>query len=129
MFPDVVAGSVRVTASIVVAVWQEIPGGFDLVGHSTTTIADTGWRDQSHGPELRSFSRQVRPHEATGRVLVQAGRTYVAGIVARVSASSTLTDSQGRPVRPPDPAAFRVWGQLNASVRAIWVQRGTTYIA
>jgi hypothetical protein len=128
MFPTRVAGSVRVTASLVVALWQEIPNGFDLLDHETTVIADSHWRDQSHGPELRGFAQTFTPPAVSASFLVQRGRTYLVGAVVRIAAWSTLTDTNGRPVPPLEPGQFKLWGQVNGLVRSIRVVTGQVHL-
>jgi hypothetical protein len=60
--------------------------------------------------------------------LVQKARTYLLGVVARVSVFSTLTDDRGRKLPLITGGVFRVWGSLGCFVPKIEVHQTKVYI-
>lgn len=120
-FPKEAAGFVEVKAELLLAAWQQIPGGFDLLGFKQFDVATSGRRDQTFGPELHDFQRSFDETTLSAPFLVQRGRTYLLGVVSRISITSTLTDNQGRPLPPISNTEFRVWGSMNSIVPQISV--------
>ena len=112
-FPQLAAGHVEVKAQLLLAAWQQIPGGFDLLGFKQFEVATSGRRDQSHGPELLSFQRSFAGPSLSAPFVVQGGRTYLLGVVNRISVTSTLTSNTGRPLPPISNTGLRVWGSMN----------------
>ncbi len=55
-FPTLSAGHVTLKASVVLAAWQVIPGGYDLIDYAVQPIARIT-RDQSFGPERAEAAR------------------------------------------------------------------------
>lgn len=118
-FPQLAAGYVEVKAHLLLAAWQQIPGGFDLLGFKSFEVATSGRRDQSHGPELLSFQRSFADPSLSAPFVVQGGRTYLLGVVSRISVTSTLTSNTGRPLPPISNTELRVWGSMNCVVPQI----------
>lgn len=118
-FPQLVAGSVEVKVSLQLAAWQKIPGGFDLLGYRSFAVATSGRRDQSHGAELQSFQRAFSGANLSAPFVVQSGRTYLLGVVARVDVLSTLTTNTGAALPAVSNTLLRVWGQMNCLVPQI----------
>jgi hypothetical protein len=115
-FPTLSAGSVTLRASVVLASWQVIPGGFDLLDYAVSPIAGIT-RDQSHGAERAKLPGSLfTPRRFRKRFLVQRGREYLFGVVGRVEATSTLTDTQGRPLTGPNGTNFKVYTWINLGI-------------
>jgi hypothetical protein len=117
-FPQLAAGQVEVKAQLLLAAWQPIPGGFDLLGFKSFNVATSGLRDQSHGPELREFQSSF---DGSAPFVVQLGRTYLLGVVSRIIVSSTLTDNHGAPLPNISSNLLKVWGVMNCVVPLISV--------
>ena len=118
-FPELAAGSVEVSAHLLLAAWQQIPGGFDLLGFKHFDVATSGRRDQSHGPESQQFQRSFDGPSLSAPFVVQHGRTYLLGVVSRISVTSTLTSNTGAPLPPISNTQLRVWGSMNCVVPQI----------
>lgn len=118
-YPTLSAGHVTLRASVVLASWQVIPGGFDLLDHAVSPIAGIT-RDQSYGPERAKLPGSLfTPRPFRKRFLVQGGREYLFGVVGRVEAMSTLTDPQGRPLSGTNGTNFKVY---------TWITLGIPYM-
>lgn len=118
-FPELAAGDVEVKSHLLLAAWQQIPGGFDLLDFKQFDVATSGPRDQSHGPELPSFQRSFAGPSLSAPFVVQGGRTYLLGVVNRISVISTLTSNTGKPLPPISNTRLRVWGSMNCVVPQI----------
>lgn len=118
-FPQLAAGYVEVKTQLLLAAWQQIPGGFDLLGFKQFDVATSGRRDQSDGPELRHFQSSFDGPNLSAPFVVQHGRTYLLGVVCRISVISTLTTNTGGPLPPINSAALKVWGSMNCVVPQI----------
>ena len=128
-FPAVSAGSVTLTASVVLAAWQVIPGGYDLLDYASTPIARIT-RDQSHGPERAKLPGSLyTPRTFRKRFLVQKGREYLFGTVGRVQATSTLTASDGRPLSGTDGTNFKVYGWITLGIPYMTVETAQVHLA
>ncbi len=119
-FPKLAAGYVEIWADLVVSAWQQIPGGFDLLGFKVFDVATSGRRDQTHGPELRPFQRSFSGSNLSAPFVVQGGRTYLLGVVGRINVTSTLTANTAGGALPPfNNNELRVWGSMNCVVPEI----------
>ena len=118
-FPTLAAGHVEVKAQLILAAWQQIPTGFDLLGFKTFDVATSGRRDQSFGPELINFQKSFDSSTLSAPFVVQHGRTYLLGVVGRISIASTLTTNSGGPLPPISNHMLRVWGSMNCVVSEI----------
>jgi len=118
-FPELAAGYVEVKAYLLLAAWQQIPGGFDLLDFKQFNVATSGRRDQSFGPELHQFQSSFNGPSLSASFVVQGGRTYLLGVVNRISVTSTLTSNTGRPLPPISNTLLRVWGSMNCVVPQI----------
>ncbi|KAF0191074.1 MAG: hypothetical protein FD165_2149 [Gammaproteobacteria bacterium] len=118
-FPELAAGYVEVKAQLLLAAWQQIPGGFDLLGFRQFDVASSGRRDQTFGPELRPFMTSFSGPSLSAPFVVQRGRTYLLGVVNRVSVISTLTSNTGKPLPAISNTLLRVWGSMNCVVPQI----------
>ncbi len=118
-FPKLAAGFVEVKAHLLLAAWQQIPGGFDLLGFKHFDVATSGRRDQSSGPESQQFQSSFDGPNLAAPFVVQRGRTYLLGVVSRISVTSTLTSNSGEPLPPISNTQLRVWGAMNCVVPEI----------
>jgi hypothetical protein len=118
-FPELAAGYVEVNAHLLLAAWQQIPDGFDLLGFKQFDVATSGRRDQSFGPLLYQFQRSFDGLSLSAPFVVQGGRTYLLGVVGRISITSTLTSNTGAPLPPISNTTLRVWGAMNCVVPQI----------
>lgn len=118
-FPELAAGHVEVKAHLLLAAWQSIPGGFDLLGWKQFDVATSGRRDQSFGPEEQHYQRSFAGQSLSAPFVVQRGRTYLLGVVGRISVLSSLTSNTSRPLPPVSNQLLRVWGSLNCVVPQI----------
>lgn len=127
-FPIQSAGHVTLTASVLLACWQVIPGGYDLLGYREFPIARIV-RDQSYGPERHPLPGSLyTPRSFSTDFLVQGGREYVFGVVGRVAIDSTLTDTAGRPLRVASAAQFKVYAWMTLGVPYMSVEERIMYI-
>jgi hypothetical protein len=118
-FPELAAGYVEGRAQLMLAAWQQIPGGFDLLGFKQFDVATSGRRDQTFRPELQQFQRTYDGPSLSAPFVVQRGRTYLLGVVSRISVTSTLTSNTGRPLPPISNTTLRVWGAMSCVVPQI----------
>jgi hypothetical protein len=118
-FPTLAAGYVEVKAELLLASWQQIPGGFDLMGFKYYEVASSGRRDQTFGPQLQNFQRSFAGPNLSAPFVVQQGRTYLLGVIGRISVISTLTSNTGAPFPPVSSSLLRVWGSMNCVVPQI----------
>ncbi len=118
-FPELAAGYVEVNAYLLLAAWQQIPGGFDLLSFKPFDVATSGRRDQTFGPELHQFQSSFDGQNLSAPFVVQGGRTYLLGVVGRISVTSTLTSNTGGPLPPISNTTLRVWGSMSCVVPQI----------
>jgi hypothetical protein len=118
-FPLLAAGYVEVKAYLLLAAWQVIPGSFDLLGWKQFEVATSGRKDQSFGPEEQHFQQSFTGPSLSAPFVVQRGRTYLLGVVGRISITSTLTADNGGPLPAISNSQLRVWGAMNCVVPQI----------
>jgi hypothetical protein len=119
-FPQLAAGYVEIKADLLLAAWQQIPNGFDLLSFKSIEVATSGRRDQSFGPELQPFQRSFDGPPLSAPFVVQGGRTYLLGVVSRITVISTLTSNAvGGTFGPVSNTLLRVWGTMNCVVPEI----------
>jgi hypothetical protein len=118
-FPQLSAGYVEVRAHLLLAAWHQIPGGFDLVGWKQFDVATSGRIDQTHGAKEHFFQSSFAGPSLSAPFVVQSGRTYLLGVVSRISIISSLTSNTGGVLPPISNQLLRVWGTLNCVVPQI----------
>jgi hypothetical protein len=122
------AGHVDVKAQLILAAWQVIPGGFDLVGWKPFDVSAIR-RDQSWGPEEHHFTSSFAGANLSAPFVVQKGRTYLLAVLGRISVTSGLTaNAVGQTLFPLDNSQLRAWGAMNCSVTQIDVETKQVYI-
>ncbi|CAN5299947.1 hypothetical protein BH09ACT6_BH09ACT6_27480 [soil metagenome] len=126
-FPTLSAGKVRLSASLLLACWEVIPTGFDLLSYRSITV-ESEVRDQSFGAERNQFSASFAGNALTAPFLVQAARTYLLGVVGAVSATSNLTDTYGRPLPGTTSSNFKVYSWMATDIPQMNVIPSRVYI-
>jgi hypothetical protein len=126
------AGYVSVRGEIILAAWQLnlATGSFDPVANFTRrreTMFDDYMALSGIRPIIRKRHRLTGEHTAT-RVLVEAERTYLLGVVASVTLDLNVTDNYGEPYPQPGDGSFRAWGALNCHVPQIAMREETVYV-
>jgi hypothetical protein len=128
IFPKLAAGYVDLKAQLLLAAWQVIPGGFDLVGWKPFDVSAIR-RDQSWGPEEHHFTSSFAGPNLSAPFVVQKGRTYLLAVLGRISVTSGLTaNAAGQTLFPLDNSQLRAWGAMNCSVPQIDVETKLVYI-
>lgn len=110
------AGYVEVRAQLLLGAWQPIPGGFDLLNIKSFEVATSERRNQSHGPEYKSFTKSFAGPGLSAPFLVQGGRTYLFGVVSRITVISTLIKNNGEPLPPISNTELRAWGTISCRI-------------
>ncbi len=118
-----VAGSSRVKTSLILAVWQQIPGpaGWDLLNWKLFDVADSFPNSGLGHGMVTPYQKSFTGSDLSTPFLVQSGRTYLFGVVARVSVWSSYTDSRGNPLPRITDGSFRVWGTLACYIPRIGI--------
>jgi hypothetical protein len=130
LFNRPVAGATHVRTSLILAAWQNIPGpnAWDLLGWKQHVVSDLGANSGQGYTAPLSGTQSFNGNALATPFVVQAGRTYLLGVVARVSITSALTDDRGAPLPPIADGSFSVWGSLAAQVRRIEVVEQQVHI-
>jgi hypothetical protein len=110
-------GSVYVNAELLLVMWQQIPGGFDLLSFKRFEIGTSGRRDASFRAGVEPFPKSDSS-DLSALFQVQSGRTYLLGVVSRVSVISELFLSNSGSL-PPSPEQLSVYGAMTSKVPKI----------
>jgi hypothetical protein len=115
------AGSTQIKISLMLAAWQKIPGpaGWDLLHWKQFEVAGNGPSSGSGQGAIAHYDRFFTGKDLATPFLVESARTYLFGVVARVSAWSSLTDDRGRPLPLIEDGTFRVWGSVACMIPQI----------
>lgn len=126
----IVAGTTFIKTSLILAVWQSIPGpsAWELVNYRQIEVAHQGPESGSGFAQVMHNQRNFSGKDLATQFLVQSYRTYLFGVVARVSIWSTLTDSNGRPLPLIQDGSFRVWGVLSCVIPQIEIYQYQVHI-
>jgi hypothetical protein len=114
--------------SAILAAWQEIPGGWDLLAAHHREVQNAGPNSGLGHGGIIPYGLGFTGDYLAKRFLVQKGRTYLLGVVARVSVWSTLTDNRGRKLPLIEDGSFRVWGNVGFYLPKIEVHTRRVYI-
>ena len=117
--PGMVAGTTLVKTSLILAVWHSIPTGWDLINWKQFEVTRSGPNSGSGYYPITPYQKSFTGKDLATPFLVQSNRTYLFGVVARVSVWSTLTDDRGNPLPLIENGTFRVWGSLACVVPQI----------
>lgn len=121
LWPQLIAGSIRVGASLIMAAWERSPvlsGSYELLRWREVTVFDTGSLDagsQQFPDVLNMFQRTFSNSDLATTFLLQNGRTYLLGTLARVQVEHNVTTNYGK-VIPHDPTKFKLYSQMVCSV-------------
>lgn len=129
MLDQPMSGSGHTRANILVAMWQRIPNGWDLVGWDSYLVHDGYEQSPGSGSAIMSTTRSFKGDQLATNFIAQKGRTYLIAVIARVIIRSTLA-AEGLAQLPefPDPEKFKIWGGLVCDVPRIEVKPGPVYI-
>lgn len=118
--PASIAGFTQVTISLTLAAWQRIadPQQWVLIHQNHFTVRDVQNSGSGHGA-ISSYDQSFSGQDLATPFHLESARTYLLGVVARVSIRSTLTDTQGRPLPLIENGTFRVWGSIGCVVPKI----------
>jgi hypothetical protein len=120
-WPQLVAGQVRLGVSLITGAWRLNPvlsGSYELVHWNEVNVFDTLAQDAGSNvfPNIRHTLQRSYVNSALGTTfLVEGGRTYVFGVVARAWVRHNVTSSTGSPV-PQDPTRFRLYAEMVCTV-------------
>jgi hypothetical protein len=120
-WPMLIAGNLRARASLFVGAWLLNPvlnGSFELVHAREVPVFDTLSQDAGSNvwPNVPySFPKNFPGSALATTFLVQGGRTYLLGVVARAQVEHNVTTNAGKQI-PHDGSRFKLYSQLICSV-------------
>jgi hypothetical protein len=124
-FPLVAAGYVEVKAQVLIAIWENLEPGLNMIGMTSFDVA-TLRRDQSSGPEEHNFQSSFQGPNLSARFRVAGSRDpafggfpYILGVGSRILVTSTLTTTEGGALPPIDNSKLKVWGSITCTVGEI----------
>jgi len=118
------AGYVEVRAELIVGVWMQTSGGFQLLGQKRFQVATSGRVDSTYGPQEVSADRSFSGGALSAAFRVTSGVRYLCGVVNRISVASTLTKDDGRPLPPVSEEDLLARGSLTCDVSLIEIDVG-----
>ena len=129
-WPQLIAGQVRLGTSLITGAWRRSPvlsGSYELVRSNEVTVFDSFAQDAGSTvfPNIRHTLQRNFVNSALGTTfLVEGGRSYVFGVVARAWVSHNVTSNTGRPI-PQDATRFRLYAEMVCAVpyMAVTVQQ------
>lgn len=119
--PEIGGGSVEVKAQIFLAMWQQIPGGFELLDSKVFDIATSGRRDDTFNQELQKYTKSYNDSSLSKSFSVQSSRTYLLGVVARISVIPNVFSFNGSALPVIDRSRLFAYGTLNCEIPQIRV--------
>jgi hypothetical protein len=120
-WPQLIAGQVRLGTSLIMAAWRRSPvlsGSYELVRWNEVMVFDSFAQDAGSTvfPNIRHTLQRSFVNSALATTfLVEGGRTYVFGVVARAWVRHNVTSSTGKSI-PQDPTRFRLYAEMVCSV-------------
>ncbi|MEO8519891.1 MAG: hypothetical protein ABI603_00930 [Acidobacteriota bacterium] len=119
-WPQLVAGQVRVGSSVITGQWRRDPvaGSYELLRWNEVPVFDSLAQDAGSNvfPNIRHTLQRNFVNAALGTTfLVEGGRTYVFGVVARAWVWHNVTSNTGKPI-PQDATRFRLYSEMVCSV-------------
>jgi len=120
-WPQLTSGQVRLGTSLIMAAWLRSPvlsGSYELVRWSEVVVFDSLAQDAGSNvfPNIRhTLQRNFINSALATTFLVEGGRTYVFGVVARAWVRHNVTSSTGKPI-PQDATKFRLYAEMVCSV-------------
>jgi hypothetical protein len=120
-WPQLIAGQVRLGTSLITAAWLRSPvlsGSYELLRWNEVAVFDSFAQDAGSTvfPNIRhTLQRSFLNSALATTFLVEGGRTYVFGVVARAWVRHNITSSTGSPI-PQDAKKFRLYAEMVCSV-------------
>ena len=123
-WPLLIAGNVRALGSLIMACWQLSPVAGqppELVGSwREVPVFDTHTRDAGSdlSPDIHNVNTLQRNFASSALAtdfLVQSGRTYILGVVARVQVVHNVTSSDGK-ILANDGTKFKLYSSMVCTV-------------
>jgi hypothetical protein len=120
-WPHLVAGQVRLGINLITGQWLRNPvlsGSFELVRWHNTPVFDSFAQDAASTvfPNIRhTLQRNYLNSALSTTFLVEGGRSYVFGVVARAWVQHNVTSNTGQPI-PQDANKFRLYAEAVCSV-------------
>lgn len=123
-------GSTSAKSSIIIAGWQMIPGptGWDLLDSQEFTVHNFGPNSGLGEYVPMTYQHSFKYGQLAKQFVVEKFKTYLFGIVVRVSVWSTLKDEKGKPLPLINDGTFRVWSDLSCRVSEINLLEKQVYI-
>jgi hypothetical protein len=132
-WPKLVAGHVQLGASVITGAWLRSPvlsGSFELVSWNQVSVFDsfaqeagtTGFANIRH-----TLQKNFVNSALATTYLVEGGRTYVFGVVARVWVKHNVTSSTGQQI-PQDATKFRLYSEMVCTVPFMAVTVQNVYV-
>jgi hypothetical protein len=124
------SGFTSAKSSIIIAAWEMIPGpaGWDYLNNRIYPVHDFGPNSGLGEYAPMTYQRSFKKGELAAEFVVEKFKTYLFGIVGRVSVSSSLKDERGKPLPLINDGTFRVWSDLSCRVSEIDVVEKQVYI-
>jgi hypothetical protein len=128
-WPMLIAGTVRARGSIIMAAWQVTTilnkESFELLPWREVVVFDTQNRDaatdlSSDIHDINTIQKTFSWSDLGTTFLMQGGRTYILGVVARVEVRHNVTTSDGK-VIPHDGNLFKLYSYMNCNVPNMFV--------
>ncbi len=120
-WPQLISGQVRLGSSLITAAWLRSPvlsGSYELLRWNEVAVFDSFAQDAGSTvfPNIRHTLQRSFVNSALATTfLVEGGRTYVFGVVARAWVRHNVTSSTGSPI-PQDANRFRLYAEMVCSV-------------
>lgn len=116
-------GSVWVNAELLLAMWEQVASGFQFLSFKRFDVATSGRRDATFPAEQQQFQKSFNGSDLSASFRVQGGRTYLFGVVSRISIISGLFMVSRQPLPPISPDMLSVYGSMTSKVPQINVLR------
>lgn len=131
-WPDLIAGNFRARASLLTAAWEQSPinGSFSLVRWQENPVLDTFSLDAGSNAfaNVPSVLQKSFRNSALGATfLLQNGRTYLLGVVARTRVEHNVTSNTGK-VLAHDGNKFKLYSSMVCQVPFIYAAVQTVLI-
>lgn len=122
------SGHVEVKAQLVLAAWEQIPTGVDLLASKAFDLQTTGQVDTSDGEKHINFTKSFGGSDLSATFIVEAGHRYILGVISRISILTTLHSAPGKPFPVYGPDQLHVFGLMNCKVPEMDVLTKVVYI-
>jgi hypothetical protein len=120
-WPNLIAGQVHLGLSLFTAAWLQSPvlsGSYELKSSNEVVVFDSFPHDAPSTvfPNIRhTLQRSFVNGQLAQTFLVEGGRTYVFGVVARAWVRHNVTSNYGALI-PQDPTKFRLYAEMVCTV-------------